>query len=139
MKASFVKGGVITNMSAFITIVWSLAYPFLYGLLISRLFGIKKPLDQWILVCLQISSYVISLVLFVMAGINESNLTVNTQLANAVAAVLAFYTPMFVFHGLVWQFLLRDRKLNGFLISLICCSIFVIPIIIVSFTGKFIF
>ena len=127
-------------MSTFVSIVWSLAYPFLYGFLISRLFGIKKPLDQWILVCLHISAFIVSLVLFVMVGytLRDSKVIDNTQFATAIAAVIAFFTPMFVYHGLVWQFLLRDRKLNGFLISLICCAIFVIPFVALNLTSDLI-
>ena len=127
-------------MSTFVSIVWSLAYPFLYGFLISRLFGIKKPLDQWILVCLHISAFIVSLVLFVMVGytLRDSKVIDNTQLSTAIAAVIAFFTPMFVYHGLVWQFLLRDRKLNGFLISLICCAIFVIPFVALNLTSDLI-
>ena len=127
-------------MSTFVSIVWSLAYPFLYGFLISRLFGIKKPLDQWILVCLHISAFIVSLVLYVLAGwsITSSSTISNPQFAIAIAGVIAFFTPMFVYHGLVWQFLLRDRKLNGFLISLICCAIFVIPFIALNLTSDLI-
>ena len=32
--------------------------------------------------------------------------------------------------GSVWQLLLKDRKLNGFLISFICNVIFVLPYVI---------
>lgn len=118
-------------MASLIITAWSLAFPFLYGLLFSRIFGIKQKLDQWILVTLQVSASVICGVLFVMAGwcLNASSL-LDTQLAEITAAVIAFFAPMVVFHGLVWQTLLRDRKLNGFLISLICCSTYVLPFVI---------
>ena len=119
-------------MSVLALIAWSIAYPFLYGLLISRLFGISKPLDQWILVCLQISSTVLSLIIsIVVYGSLYDMLGAKSSVA-LVVPYIAGYACMFVCHGLVWQFLLRDRKMNGFLISLLCCAIYVLPIATIS-------
>ena len=119
-------------MSFLALIAWSIAYPFLYGLLISRLFGISKPLDQWILVCLQISSTVLSLIIAIMVYGSLYDLLGLKSSVTLVVPYIAGYACMFVCHGLVWQFLLRDRKMNGFLISLLCCAISAIPIATIS-------
>ena len=119
-------------MAVLILFVWAVGYPFLYGLLISRLFGISKPLDQWILVCLQISSTVLSLIIaIVVYGSLYDLLGAKSSVAEALPYIVG-YACMFVYHALVWQFLLRDRKMNGFLVSLICCSFFLIPVAIIS-------
>lgn len=41
----------------------------------------------------------------------------------------------FVFEGLIWQFYLKDRKLNGFLCSLICNAVLATPIIAMQCLG----
>lgn len=101
--------------------LWLIAYPFIYGQLLSRLFGLKKPIDHWILFCLHISVSMVAGIVFVGAGIGfQSDLI----------SLIATFIPFFVLEGLVWQLSLKDRKLNGFLISLICNVIFYIPIMI---------
>jgi len=120
-------------MSGLVIIVWSVAYPFLYGLLISRLFGIKKPLDQWILVCLQISSMVLGLIFMTIFASFAVNIGMGShEAAFPFLSLASLFVPMFVYHGLVWQLLLKDRKFNGFLISLICNAIYASPILLIS-------
>ena len=115
-------------MASIFTLGWVVAFPFLYGLLISRLFGIKKPIDHWILVCLQISSSVLAFICeaYVFSLIKTSDL-LPSRYAGPLSAVIGLFVPMFVYHGLIWQFVLKDRKLNGFLISLICTSAYCFP------------
>lgn len=125
-------------MSLFIAFIWTVGFPFLYGLLISRLFGIQKPIDQWILVCLHISSTVLSYIcLITVYGFITNSTPLNSTSANIVSTAIGFFVPLFVYHGLVWQFVLKDRKLNGFLISLICCSIYCVPFFFIPNVAKF--
>jgi len=101
--------------------LWLILYPFIYGQLLSRLFGLKKPIDHWILFCLHKAVSTLGFIVFIVVeAVFESDLL----------GVIAPFIPIFVLEGLVWQFSLKDRKLNGFLISLICNVIFYIPILI---------
>ena len=105
----------------------------MYGLLISRLFGISKKLDQWILVCLQISSMVLGLIFMTIFASFAVNIGMGShEAAFPFLSMASLFVPMFVYHGLVWQLLLKDRKFNGFLISLICNAIYLFPILLIS-------
>ena len=107
---------------------WALAFPFIYGQLLSRLFGLKKPLDHWILFCLHISVTILCCAAYM--------LVVSFSSMEIVSLLFAFIL-MTALEGLVWQFFLIDRKLNGFLISLICCSGFITPFVIGAVLAKF--
>ena len=101
--------------------LWLIAYPFIYGQLLSRAFGLKKPIDHWILFCLHKSVSILAYIVFIV-----TDMFLHSDLIGLIVA----FVPLFVLEGLVWQFSLKDRKLNGFLISLICNVIYCIPIFV---------
>ena len=100
---------------------WVLAFPFIYGLLISRLFGLKKPIDHWILFCLHMTATLLAVGVYAL---------VITFTRTPILSLVFAFVLLTAVEGLVWQFFLKDRKLNGFLISHICCSVYVTPHII---------
>ena len=105
-------------------IFWLIIYPFIYGFLLSRLFGLKQKIDHWILFCLHIAvtPYIV-------------------LLSSVIAAYTGYDATMYLFalvqltavEGLVWQFWLKDRRFNGFYISFLCNLIFVIPPVLLGF------
>ena len=107
-----------------ILICWMLSYPFLYGQLFSRFFGLKKKIDHWILFFLHIS---LSLLLFVPLVLTSAY-TFDSDIFGFVIV----YVLLAVFEGLVWQFILKDRKMNGFFISAICNLIFMVTVVLCS-------
>ena len=115
------------NILGYFVVFWLIAFPFLYGQLLSRLFGLKKKIDHWILFLLHITVYTFSFVFFWLF----SFLFVESDyLANIVVILpLILLVLVVVSEGFVWQFSLRDRKMNGFLISLICNAAFLAPLI----------
>lgn len=99
-------------------VIWTVSFPFLYGQLFSRLFGLKKKIDHWILFCLHNSTVLVGYIIGFFA-----ELAVGTHWIT----VLIVFVMNFGFSALVWQLLLRDRKMNGVIISLICSSVFILP------------
>ncbi len=104
-------------------ILWIIVFPFIYGLLISRLFGLKKKLDWWIVVLLHISASSVGAILCFLLFLVVNNL---------VLFLVSLFCILVGVEGLIWQLFLKDRKLNGFIVSLICNSIFYFPIIIAA-------
>ena len=102
-------------------ILWLLAFPFVYGLALSGLFGLTKKIDQWILIVMHIS---ISTLALITAIIVEVNLKI-PYISVPYSIVL-----MVLVEGFIWQFFLKDRKINGFLASLICNAVFFVPLAI---------
>ncbi len=104
-------------------ILWIIVFPFIYGLLISRLFGLKKKLDWWIVVLLHISASSVGAILCFLLFLVVNNL---------VLFLVSLFCILVGVEGLIWQLFLKDRKLNGFIVSLICNSIFYFPIVIAA-------
>ena len=109
----------------FTPVIWGIAYPFIYGQLLSRLFGLNKNIDHWILFFLHICIFIFEIFLFIFFGI-----IFRFNVFAVYFLLLICFALCVVLEGLVWQYLLRDRKMNGFLISLICNVIFIVPYII---------
>lgn len=104
-------------------LIWMIICPFIYGLLLSRFFGLKKAIDHWILFFLHFSVtafvFVPSICLFLFYW---------SSLFIVFGIDYILYT---VIEGFVWQFFLKDRKMNGFFISAVCnLLIFLIPTIV---------
>ena len=104
-------------------ILWIIVFPFIYGLLISRLFGLKKKLDWWIVVLLHISASSVGAIICFLLFLVVNNL---------VLFLVSLFCILVGVEGLIWQLFLKDRKLNGFIVSLICNSIFYFPIVIAA-------
>ena len=104
-------------------ILWIIVFPFIYGLLISRLFGLKKKLDWWIVVLLHTSASSVGAILCFLLFLVVNNL---------VLFLVSLFCRLVGVEGLIWQLFLKDRKLNGFIVSLICNSIFYFPIVIAA-------
>ena len=104
-------------------ILWIIVFPFIYGLLISRLFGLKKKLDWWIVVLLHISASSVGAILCFLLFLVVNNL---------ILFLVSLFCILVGVEGLIWQLFLKDRKLNGFIVSLICNSIFYFPIVIAA-------
>ena len=100
-------------------VVWAIVFPLIYGQLLSRAFGLKKPIDHWIVFCLHISAGVLVYVICFIAYF---------FIQHIVWVLIIFYLLIFGIEGIIWQVFLRDRKMNGFLVSLICNAVFVIPV-----------
>ena len=114
--------------------LWTVGFPFLYGQLFSRLFGLKKKIDHWILFCLHNSTVLVGGIIGVFA---EVGVFAGIKIQSHWISILIIFVLHFGFNALVWQLMLRDRKMNGIIISLICSSIFILPyvcyVIICSF------
>lgn len=104
-------------------IIWIVAYPFLYGLLISRLFGLKKNLDYWIVVCMHFSAGSLGAILFFFLYL---------AVKIAVIPLAVVYALLIGAEGLIWQLFLKERKLNGFIVSLICNTVYFVPIFLIT-------
>lgn len=122
--ASVVKGRVILmSASTFLwsLVLWAVVFPFIYGQLLSRAFGLTKKIDHWIVFCLHVSAGTIGGIIcfFVNLLINHYGFT-----------LLIYSGILFGVEGLIWQLFLRDRKLNGFLVSLICNAVYLTPVFI---------
>ena len=104
-------------------ILWIIVFPFIYGLLISRLCGLKKKLDWWIVVLLHTSASSVGAILCFLLFLVVNNL---------VLFLVSLFCILVGVEGLIWQLFLKDRKLNGFIVSLICNSIFYFPIVIAA-------
>lgn len=104
-------------------LIWLVAYPLIYGQLLSRLFGLNKKLDHWLLFVLHISTMTSGGILAYI---------IHHFLETAIIPHAFYLVYLFALEGLVWQFLLRDRKMNGFIISLICNAVFVLPIALIA-------
>ena len=103
--------------------IWAISSPFVYGLLLSRFFGLKKAIDHWILVLLHIvlTAFVVIPSIFLYLHLLDTPLVV-------FGIDYIIYT---VIEGFIWQFFLKDRKMNGFYISAVCnLLIFLIPSIL---------
>lgn len=110
-------------------VAWLIAFPFVYGFGLSRLFGLTKTIDRSILFVMHIS--VSSLALF-------STFIFDRFFKNYNITVACSILLMVLAEGLVWQFFLKDRKMNGFLASLICNAVFFLPIAIAALILGFI-
>lgn len=102
-------------------VLWAIAFPFIYGQGLSRLFGLQKTIDHWILFFLH--SAVSSMALIIA-------FILDLCFYNAFISVPALTVFMVVSEGVIWQCFLKDRKINGFIASLICNAIFIIPYVI---------
>lgn len=113
--------------------LWTLIFPFLYAFALSRPFGITKGLDRAILIFLNIvtsSGAVLSFIFLAYA--------IDGMIYSPAKEAVIFLPALLVkspLDGLVWQFYLRDRKINGFLASLICTVVFMIPYCLYYFFG----
>ena len=111
--------------------LWTLIFPFLYAFALSRPFGITKGLDRAILIFLNIvtsSGAVLSFIFLAYA--------IDGMIYSPAKEAVIFLPALLVkssLDGLVWQFYLR--KINGFLASLICTIVFMIPYCLYYFFG----
>lgn len=119
---------VINSLIYLIPFIWSIAFPFIYGHVLSKLFGLEKNIDHWILFFLHICVSIFAVLLF-LAGL----FIFRTNAAGYYVMALICFVTSVVIEGLVWQFVLRDRNLNGFVTSLICNVIFVVPYVLCFF------
>ena len=115
----------LSFIAAYTPVIWGIGYPFIYGQLLSRLFGLEKKIDHWILFFLHVSISILELILFFPLQIFFRFHFIGIYLLAVI-----FFAMFVLLEGLVWQLLLKDRKLNGFLISFICNVIFVLPYVI---------
>lgn len=102
-------------------VLWAFAYPFIYGQGIIRAFGLNKAIDNWIVVVLHMSVGTLAGVLCFIWGSFFIN--------NLIWTLIIFFVILFLVEGLIIELFLLDKKINGFLISLICNVIYIIPII----------
>ena len=119
---------VVESIIGYFTIFWLIAFPFLYGQLLSRLFGLRKIIDHWILFFLHIATYTFSLIVYGLFSFGFREFSVDSAVSYIILLVFIIASAV-VAEGFVWQFSLRDRKMNGFLISLICNAAFLVPLI----------
>ena len=119
---------VIGSIIGYFTMFWLIAFPFLYGQLLSRLFGLRKKIDHWILFFLHIATYTFSLIVYGLFSFGFREFSVDSAVSYIILLVFIIASAV-VAECLVWQFSLRDRKMNGFLISLICNAAFLVPLI----------
>lgn len=119
---------VVENIIDYFTIFWLIAFPFLYGQLLSRLFGLRKIIDHWILFFLHIATYTFSLIAYGLFSFGFRVFSDDSAVSYIILLVFIIASAV-VAEGFVWQFSLRDRKMNGFLISLICNAAFLVPLI----------
>ena len=119
---------VVENIIDYFTIFWLIAFPFLYGQLLSRLFGLRKIIDHWILFFLHIATYTFSLIAYGLFSFGFREYGVDSAISYIIPLVFVIASAI-VAEGIVWQFSLRDRKMNGFLLSLICNAAFLVPLI----------
>ena len=109
-------------------VLWLIAFPFIYGQGFSRLFGLQKKIDHWILFTLHIS---VSVLAFIVGSVIFFAMTNFDAFSSAFIYVPLCYAILVIPEGFVWQFVLTERKLNGFMCSLIANAVYVIPIIII--------
>ena len=104
-------------------LIWAISSPFVYGLLLSRFFGLKKAIDHWILVLIHI---------VVTAFVVIPTISLYLYFLDTPLVVFGIdYIIYTVIEGFIWQFFLKDRKMNGFFISAVCnLLIFLIPSIL---------
>ena len=119
---------VIESILGYFTMFWFIAFPFLYGQLLSRLFGLRKKIDHWILFFLHIAVCSFSLIVYGLFNFGLREYSVDSTVSYIIPLVFVIASAI-VAEGIVWQFSLRDRKMNGFLISLICNAAFLVPLI----------
>ena len=119
---------VVESILGYFTMFWLIAFPFLYGQLLSRLFGLRKKIDHWILFFLHIAVCSFSLIVYGLFEFGLREYSVDSTVSYIIPLVFVIASAI-VAEGIVWQFSLRDRKMNGFLISLICNAAFLVPLI----------
>ena len=105
-----------------LTIIYLFIFAFIYGQVFGRIFGLRKPIDHWILFFLHNTS---TCVLTLATGYAMFSAEKVHDLFFLIIAVIV----KFVFEGFIWQFYLKDRKLNGFICSLICNAVLAAPLI----------
>ena len=107
-------------------VVWSISFPFIHAFGLSRAFGIRQQIDRSILLALQISLSGMA----VFNGFLIDWFFSGGTLSASFITVPAIFVNRVVVEGLIWQVYLKDRKMNGFLISLICTAAYLIPNVI---------
>ena len=111
-----------------VTIIYLFIFAFIYGQVFGRILGLRKPIDHWILFFLHNTS---TSVLTLATGYAMFSAEKANDLFFLIIAVII----KIVFEGFIWQFYLKDRKLNGFLCSLICNAVLCTPIIVMYCVG----
>lgn len=109
---------------------WVLLFSVIYAFLLSNLFGIKKWLDKWILFFLHNVTWPTIFLIWYGGPFSALNEPVS-MILNGILAILI----KTVLDGLVWEFYLRDRKLNGFLTALIISVIYLGPTLVWDLVG----
>jgi len=112
----------------YFVVIWTMAFPFVYGIALSRMFGLTKAIDHWILVVLHILLSTFTLIPYSIAAGFFSAAELPTTVC-FVLPIILFGPAVIMTEGCVWHFTLRDRKKNGFLCSLICNLAYLIPYI----------
>ena len=122
------------SMLVWSLLLWAITFPFIYGQLLSRAFGLSKKIDHWIVFCLHVSAGTVGVIICFFI-----NLVINHLINHYGFTLLIYFSIVFAVEGLIWQLFLRDRKLNGFLVSLICNSIYITPVFIIfaMWSGRF--
>lgn len=114
-------------MGYFLTF-WLIAFPFIYGQVFSRLFGLRRKLDHWILFTLHIS---VSVLAFIVGLVIFFAMAVDNPIGCLCVSIPVCYAILVVPQGFIWQFVLIERKLNGFLCSLIANTVYAAPIALI--------
>ena len=114
-------------MGYFLTF-WLIAFPFIYGQVFSRLFGLRRKLDHWILFTLHIS---VSVLAFIVGLVIIFAMAVDNPIGCLCVSIPVCYAILVVPQGFVWQFVLTERNMNGFLCSLIANTVYAAPIAVI--------
>lgn len=117
--------GTLRLASLWSSLFWLIVFPFIYSQLLTRLFGLNKKIDRWIVFCLHNCGSATSIFLYILLFRLSFSSMAGVYLAFAI--ILAVLTGL---EGLVWQCFLLDRKMNGFLIAFICNMIFLLPVLV---------
>lgn len=115
---------------------WLIAFPFIYGQGFSRLFGLQRKIDHWILFTLHIS---VSVLAFIVGAVIFWACEAGNPMSFVYISVPVCYAILVVPQGFVWQFVLTERNMNGFLCSLIANTVYAAPIafILATTVSKF--
>ena len=114
-------------MGYFLTF-WIIVFPFIYGQVFSRLFGLRRKIDHWILFTLHIS---VSVLAFIVATVIYFAMSDGGTFTSAYVIAPVCFAIHVIPQGFVWQFVLTERKLNGFVCSLIANAVYAAPIVII--------
>ena len=115
---------------------WLIAFPFIYGQGFSRLFGLQRKIDHWILFTLHIS---VSVLAFIVATVIYFAMSDGGTFTSAYVIAPVCFAIHVIPQGFVWQFVLTERNMNGFLCSLIANTVYAAPIafILATTVSKF--